>query len=276
MLDGVRMRRFRVVTWNLDHHPLDLKTRRGQATDLLKSLDADAICLQELPGEEGREDAQIIAARLGMKVAAEGSTGTYVLTRCPILRRVDFPFSFTDTGSATGALIEKEGQRFLVVSAHLAWGSGREAARLSQSIEMDRIIGEHASLEPFRTGGNQVVAVIGGDLNAEPTAASIRYLTGLGVENGFSTLWTDAWCRGEGLGITSSAKNPLAARTALSSSGIELVGDIPERRIDYILVRGYAYGRTGAPVYTKLFGTPDTDDIVVSDHYGLVSDLRIL
>ena len=270
------MRRFRVVTWNLDHHPLDLKTRREQATDVLNTLDADAICLQELPGEEGRSDAHLIAERLRMNVASEGSTGTYVLTRWPILRRVDFPFTFTDMGSATGALIEKEGQRFLIVSAHLAWGSGREAARLSQSMQMDRIIGEHASLEPFRTGGNQVVGVIGGDLNAEPTASSIRYLTGLGVENGSSTLWTDAWCRGEGQGITSSAKNPLAARTALSSSGIELVGDIPERRIDYILVRGYAYGRTGAPVYTKLFGTPEGDGSVVSDHYGLVSDLRML
>lgn len=211
-----------------------------------------------------------------MHVAAQGPTGTYVLTRWPTLRRVSFPFSYTETGSAAGALIEKEGQRFLVVSAHLAWGSGREAARLSQAMEMDRIIGEHASLEPFRTGGNQVVGVIGGDLNAEPAAASMRYLTGLGVENGISTLWTDAWCRGEGAGVTSSAKNPLAARTAMSSAGIEHVEDLPERRIDYLLVRGYAYGRTGAPVRTELFGTPEGDGCVVSDHYGLMTDLRMV
>ena len=269
------MKRFRVVTWNLDHHPLDLRSRREQAAEILNTLDADAICLQELPGDDGSEDAQMIAERLGMEVAAHGITGTFVLTRWPILHPVEFPFTFTETGSAAGALIEKDDQRFLVVSAHLAWGSGREAARLSQAIEMDKVISEHASLEPFRVGGNQVVGVIGGDLNSEPTAASIRYLTGLGVENGSSTLWTDAWCRGEGVGITSSAKNPLAARTAMSSAGIEHVGDIPERRIDYLLVRGYAYGRTGAPVHTALIGTPDADGVVVSDHYGLVTDLRM-
>jgi len=270
------MSHFRVATWNLDHHPLDLQARREKAAEVLLSLNADAICLQELPGEDGETAALAIGQKLQMKVAAQGSTGTYVLTRWPILRRVSFPFSYTEAGSATGALLEKAGQRFFVVSAHLAWGSGREAARLSQAIEMDRIISEHASLEPFRVGGNQVVGIIGGDLNAEPASASIRFLTGLGVENGISTLWTDSWCRGEGAGITSSAKNPLAARTAMTSAGIEHVSDIPERRIDYILVRGYAYGRTGAPTHTKLIGTPDDERSVISDHYGLVTDLRMV
>jgi endonuclease/exonuclease/phosphatase family metal-dependent hydrolase len=109
-------------------------------------------------------------------------------------------------------------------------------------------------------------AVLGGDLNSEPTAASVRWLTGLDVQDGRSTLWVDAWRFGPGAGCTSTASNPFSARTA-ASVGITDPEQLPDRRIDYLFSRGYAFGRTGAITEAELLG--DGPGKAFGDHYGV-------
>ena len=259
--------RLRVLSWNLDHHPERARERVAYAAEMIAALRPDVVCVQETAGPRLDE----LQKRTGLVVAAASERGEAVLTKLPVEDRITFRFAPDSWAGATGAVLDAGCHRIAVVSAHLQWGSGAEHHRLAQARVIDATIGKYASLEPFRENGNGVIGVLAGDLNAEPGSATIRYLTGLGVEAGSSTTWTDSWVRGSGDGVTSSGRNPLAGRTA-RTVGLDGEGEMPERRIDYILVRGYAYRRPGAPLATKLVGT-DAGERTASDHYGIITEL---
>jgi hypothetical protein len=75
----------------------------------------------------------------------------------------------------------------------------------------------------------------------------------------------DAWeVAGDGSpGLTWSNRNPLAA-TAL----------FPDRRFDYVLSAWPRRGGAGHPVRCERLGVRDPDAMQLSDHYGVVADLR--
>jgi endonuclease/exonuclease/phosphatase family metal-dependent hydrolase len=259
--------RLRLLSWNLDHHPEAQLERTRFAADTIRALQPDVVCVQETTGER----LELLSEFTGLAVASRSGRSEAVLSNHRVEQRFEIPFAPGARAGATGAVLDTGCHRYAVVSAHLTWGSGTEHLRLEQAITLDDTVDRYASLEPFRDGGNGVIGVLAGDLNAEPGAASIRYLTGLGVENGRSTTWTDAWVRGSGDGVSSSASNPLAVRTA-RVVGLDGEGVVPERRIDYIMVRGYAYRRPGAPLATRLIGVGDAER-TASDHYGIFTEL---
>jgi endonuclease/exonuclease/phosphatase family metal-dependent hydrolase len=109
--------------------------------------------------------------------------------------------------------------------------------------------------------------VLGGDLDAEPDAASLRFLTGKQSLEGLSVCYRDAWesrhpgSRGE----TFTPRNPLMAA---------MNWDWPFRQIDHILVRcGEHGGPTLGIAACELAFNRAIDGVWASDHFAVVADL---
>lgn len=170
-----------------------------------------------------------------------------------------------------GAVIQApSGRPVLVVSIHLPWGGQFEAVRLQWVQFLNEAIQQRLSLLP-----KDAVAVLAGDFNTTAESDTVRWLTGMSAHGDSGALWVDAWKRaGQGEGFTSvvGTDNESAIITA-KSVGITYPERIPPRRIDYILIHGWAYGQPGDPYSVRLLGTKPTEGIYPSDHYGLVADL---
>jgi endonuclease/exonuclease/phosphatase family metal-dependent hydrolase len=224
----------------------------------LKEIDADIICLQEC----SPEFASLIAQKLGLQFQSDANC-TAVLTRLEII--TSSHIELQGSTASTMTLLTPKGTNLLVVSAHFAWGGDKEGLRLSQA----RLIED--SIDKMQLP-NSLVTILTGDLNCVPQSATIRYLTGLDpLADNSSTLWVDAWAlRGKGDGSTVSPSNPKAAETA-RSVGISQPAMLPNRRIDYILLRGWIYGKAGCPVTAKVYGL-DFDKNWPSDHYAISAE----
>jgi endonuclease/exonuclease/phosphatase family metal-dependent hydrolase len=136
-----------------------------------------------------------------------------------------------------------------------SWAPSQEAARERETVAAARRVEE-------LVGDRHVV--LGGDLDAVPDAASIRFLRGLQGLDGFSVRYLDAWDAlhpGED-GHTFTTVNPLVMEEST-------VTREEPRRIDYLFVRCTDDGPTlEVRDSRRLFTDPPA-----SDHYGLVADL---
>jgi hypothetical protein len=264
----------RIATLNLDHSEDSKEVRLISAQKSIKDIKSDITCLQEVSLYNGISTAVILANSLDMNISVISPNGNAIISRYPITKSWVFDLGSTTFGScdAVLAIINSGCHQYLVVSTHLSWGSGLENERLLQSLDIDEHISHLAPHEPLRSTSEPIFGVLCGDLNAEPDSDTIRWLTGLAVVEGRSTLWVDAWKNSLGEGKTSTPDNMWAGRTA-SSVGISHPHLLPSRRIDYILARGFAYGRIGAPVNTWIFGNAADNNLIPSDHFGVATDL---
>ncbi len=110
--------------------------------------------------------------------------------------------------------------------------------------------------------------VLLGDLNADPRAASIRFLTGRQALAGASVRYEDAWeaVHPDEPGHTFSPRNPLVR-----------AGQMPlerGRRIDYVLIRSGSHGPLLDVADCRLIFDEPVDGIWASDHFGVLADLR--
>lgn len=266
-----------ILTLNIDSHPLDREKRIDDVSLLLITHKPDIVFLQETMSQDNLSDAsEYIANTANYNLSSRSGIGTSILSNFPVIES----FNTEITGaishpSATFAKFQIGQHQALTCSAHLSWGSGMEVERLQQAQQIDTVFARYGALEPFRKGGSGVLGFLGGDLNSLPDSATLRWLQGLSVENNLSTHWTDAWIRGSGPGITSDPNNPLAVRTALSGNlAIWPSAPLPSRRIDYLLSRGYAYGRPGAPLTATVLNTCPTTSFP-SDHYALLATFAL-
>lgn len=158
-----------------------------------------------------------------------------------------------------------------LISAHFAWGSHAEPQRLRQAEAIDNLAVAVPAEEPG-------IVLLAGDLNAEPDYRSIRYLHGkdLSADGLKSTLWTDAWVTAGSPGNEYTSKHSTNAqgRVTAFQVGISYPGFLPDRRIDYIMTRGWNYGREGSPVSFGLISSPH-EDATLSDHEGIYSDILL-
>ncbi len=272
----------KIATWNILYNPSanDHKKRTIEAAAYLDG--ADVILLQEVSRDNNYDAARALAEKLDMKVAAEAVTtdygdgrqhGTAILSRLPIFSGNAIKFSAGSYGEYCTAILESpEGRSLSVASAHLEWGGDRQQTRLAQVAEIDqemrlRLARIHAAT------GVLPITVIGGDFNTTPQADPIRFLTGDVVYNETSTLWLDAWdvAGGGKPGYTSLGDNPLSVRTA-TSVGILDTTLLPKRRIDYLMVHGWAYGKAGCPLDIQVIGENSLTGVYASDHNGLMGD----
>jgi hypothetical protein len=90
-------------------------------------------------------------------------------------------------------------------------------------------------------------------------------LTGQSATAAPGLVFYDAWeMAGDGTpGYTWSNLNPLAA-----------LGLYPDRRFDYVLSAWPRLGGLGHPVRCELLGAYPPGELQLSDHYGVVADLR--
>lgn len=260
---------FRVATLNLDHFDDDRSERLHAAAAEIRRHDSDVVLVQEVSTLDGVDTAGILAERGGYQVAVLTPGGNAILTR---LAHRDAGVVSLGHADAAAATVDAGCHQYLVVSTHLSWGSGRESVRLDEARRLESWVAERAPLDPQRSGDPGALhAVLGGDLNSEPDTVTLRWLRGLDVLEDNSTLWVDAWsAAGRGPGYTSTPENPYSARTA-AAVGITRPELLPDRRIDYLLTRGYAHGRAGAALHAEILGRGDRRSF--GDHYGVGATL---
>ena len=107
--------------------------------------------------------------------------------------------------------------------------------------------------------------IVCGDFNAGADSDEIRMLTGRSTTAVPGLVFYDAWeLAGDGTpGYTWSNRNPLAA-----------VAMYPDRRFDYVLSAWPRRGAVGHPLHCELLGVVPADQPQLSDHYGVLADLR--
>jgi endonuclease/exonuclease/phosphatase family metal-dependent hydrolase len=143
---------------------------------------------------------------------------------------------------------------------------GREGEREAEALALDTAVTDLAA-------GDSIPPILGGDFDATPEAASMRFLTGLQSLEGRSTLWWDAWAvAGDGSpGYTWSSDNPYVALLAAAIFG----QPVHHRRIDYILVGSPFRWRPRVVVRSCRVVLTETGGDAPSDHYGVMADLEL-
>jgi len=153
----------------------------------------------------------------------------------------------------------------LFIATTTSWRLNAEAARERQVVALSDLDARHRQTLP---------TIMAGDFNAAPDAASIRYLTGLQSLGGRGVHYHDAWAvAGDGHGYTWTIDNPLG------KAEIDMIVQQPNHRarIDYVFIGGGdAHPKTYCHIQsaTLAFDQP-TDELWVSDHFGVVVDLEI-
>jgi endonuclease/exonuclease/phosphatase family metal-dependent hydrolase len=286
MLDNIK-----IATWNLLYFDWDIQNRLDEAAAHL--LEADVVCLQEVRGSNVIHAGEALAHKLGMSVASnvkymqsenkapnfDKDVDVYscILSRFPALESGRIEYAEGKNRAAATVLLETPKSLLLVLSAHLDWGGENESVRLAQANSLN----EAVSIYKERIENvyeKDAIIVLAGDFNALPEAQSIRYLKGLAVENSLNpAFWLDAWEvadeKNDEIGATSSPRgNHLAHRVAETFClKPELV---PDRRIDYIFVNGWAYGSAGHVFSCDVIGKDKiVGETLASDHYGLLATI---
>lgn len=274
----------RLTTLNVNHDPAEVERRTGLLCDELGVLAPEILCLQELnfADDGGSNQLAAITAETGLAVVAGGPqtrskhgilTGNAILSSLPVLEAgtIDLGTPQAPLPAADYAVLAAAtGQSVIVVSAHLCWGGNKEGVRLAQMTAIDGRV--RALVERYR----DPVALLAGDFNSEPDSDTHRFLAGRGAgTNGGYTYWTDAFAAvgNPAEAVTVAGRNHWAQATA-RGVGIDFPELLPDRRIDFVYVYDWAYGRPGSPVAVRRSFTDTTRyGFPASDHYGLTADL---
>jgi endonuclease/exonuclease/phosphatase family metal-dependent hydrolase len=260
----------RVLTLNIWNRGGPWEERLATIRAGIAELEPDIIALQEVlrPMQgEGFDQAALIAEGFGYHVAYGAAFetggigfGNAALSRWPILRHQTFALPQLEAPEARCLVFAEIDAPFGALPffvTHLSWrfeeGNVREA-------QVKAITAHMHDLCPPGTGFPPIVA---GDFNASPDADEMRYMRGLCSLGGKRVYFADAFgLAGRGEGATFSPRNPFAS-------------DLPEpdRRIDYIFVRGDERGR-GEPISAHVSFDRPYRGVHASDHYGVSATLR--
>ena len=151
----------------------------------------------------------------------------------------------------------------LVVAHHTpSWPFPYEHEREQQAVLAARTLEKHI-------GGRDVHAVVLGDFDATPDAASMLFLRGRRAVDGLSVCYQDAWesVHPDDPGYTVERVNPLV-RAGEVSTGVT-------RKIDHILVRSGLPGPTLRVAHCQRVLDWPQGGVWASDHYGVLADLAL-
>jgi endonuclease/exonuclease/phosphatase family metal-dependent hydrolase len=262
----------RVATVNLFARHGDWERRRPVLRQRLRELDADVLALQEAVVDDDGDTArdllgdgyEIVHQQQGL--VGDGSHhGASVASRWPVLAVHEVDLHLTDRTrdySAGTVLVEVDSPvgRLVAGSHGNSWAWWAERERELQAVAVVRRIDELVGRQP-------VHVVLGGDFNAEPQTASMRFLTGRQSLEGVSTAYRDVWesVHGEAPGWTFDPRNPL---TAIDEPGLDR-----GRRVDCVLVRCGDHGPTLRIATAGLAVHEPLDGVHPSDHFGVYADL---
>lgn len=275
---------FTISTLNVLHSPYLHLERAERIAQRTAEVMPDIMCLQEVYFEDGTNSKtlDLLTENTNLKTVSTQPyylrndtrlSGTAILSSWPVIEAGHGrtpECDRTDYNSCYSVLESPSGRVVIVFSIHGAWGGHREDAREKQFLAID----EHADELSTKYSDREPITIIAGDFNTRPDSSTMRYLTGYASLNGKGSYWTDVWdVERNGPGYTSEPLTKLSIKTA-KNAGIHLPELLPSRRIDYILVKGWVYGKTGTPLSSALDYTEvDDDGYTVSDHYGVRADI---
>jgi endonuclease/exonuclease/phosphatase family metal-dependent hydrolase len=265
------MMELRVATLNIWNRFGSWEERLVAIRAGVDALAPDIVGLQEVlrlePGEgDGLDQAAAIAGGTGYHVAYGRATGerwgNAALSRWPIARTQVFDLPRGGTDEKRTLLFAEVGAPFGPIPffvTHLNWKFDEGHVRELQVCEIVRHIESLTRADTFP-------AILVGDFNAEPDADEIRFLRGLTSLGGSRRVhFQDAFAlAGDGSpGVTFSRRNPHAGPLRE-----------PDRRIDYVFVRGGDERSRGAPVEARVCFDEAVGGAFASDHFGVVATLR--
>jgi endonuclease/exonuclease/phosphatase family metal-dependent hydrolase len=273
-MDGAEPGRLRVLTLNLFAQHADWSARRAVLRAGLADLRPDVVALQEATVDEGYDSARDVLgddyelAHQTVGLVGDGQHhGASVASRWPItgVHEVDLHLTARTGEYSCGAVIAEVAApepfgRLLVVSHGPSWAWWAEHERERQAVAVVRRIEELLAERPGHV-------IVGGDFNAEPQAASMRFWTGRQSLDGASTAYRDCWesVHGDEPGWTFDPANPL---TATDEPGLDR-----GRRIDCLLVRCGDHGPTLAIDDCRRVLDAPANGVWPSDHYGVLAEL---
>ena len=258
----------RVVSWNVWGRYGDWEQRDAAVERVLAGVDPDVVCLVEAWSFGGETQPRRLARQLGHEhdlfVGAwqqdDWTSGLGLVSRWPISAHEHRVLEAPEGNNAGAALFAAiDGPRGLVqvFVVTLDYPLDASATRQGQVRQLAEFIG-HAARRRYPV-------VVCGDFNAAPDSDEMRMLTGRSQTATPGLVFYDAWeMAGDGgPGYTWSNRNPLAA-----------LGLYPDRRFDYVLSAWPRLGGAGHPTRCELLGVVPADRPQLSDHYGVLAELR--
>lgn len=262
------MRTFRAATLNIWHRSAPWEARLVAIREGMKTIRPDVIGMQEVLVYEGFDQGKLIADGLGYEVAWSMSSPNYgypvgnaILSRWPILetRSIALPNGGSDESRILlYALVDAPFGKLPFFTTHLNWKLHHGHIRQQQVRALAAAVAELCPL------GEGFPPVVVGDFNAGPDADEIRFMKGLTGLGGECVYYADSFeVAGDGtLGATFSKSNPYA----------EPLRE-PERRIDYVFVRGPDESQRGEPIECQVVFHRSHEGAFPSDHYGVVATI---
>jgi endonuclease/exonuclease/phosphatase family metal-dependent hydrolase len=266
------MDRLRILTLNIWNRQGPWEQRVAVIRRGLQELAPDIVGLQEVLRHDGsgEDQATEIARGLGYHVVYAPAVnvggglhlGNAVLSRHPIVEKREWQLPIElgeETRCLVHALVDTPCGQVPFFNTHLSWKLHQGALRQSQVQFIAERVQELAPIARDR-----FPPVLVGDFNAEPESDEIRFLRGWHALGGRTVYLADCFAIvGEGHGHTFSRRNHYAA----------LVHE-PNRRLDYVFVRGPDRQYRGEPIFCQVvFDKPDSDDTFASDHFGVYAEL---
>jgi endonuclease/exonuclease/phosphatase family metal-dependent hydrolase len=249
-------------------HGPDAEERESGIENVLAEADPDVVCLVEAWMFDGATQAARIADRLGFDHhhfvggwdVENWHSGSAFVSRWPMTEPAVRPLrgrGSSGFGNAAHVAVDGERGPIQLFLAVLDYPLDASALRQAQVRELARFIQD--------VGSRRDLTVVCGDFNAGPDSEEIRMLTGRSATAAPGLVFYDAWelAGNGGPGYTWSNLNPLAA-----------IGLYPDRRFDYVFSAWPRRGGIGHPVRCQLLGERPPDQLQLSDHYGVVADLR--
>jgi endonuclease/exonuclease/phosphatase family metal-dependent hydrolase len=266
----------RVITQNILGRQQDWTSRRPVLQAGFAELAPDVVLFQEaILTEDYDQVADLLGERYHVVHQAhrtktgEVGSGISIASRWPlgVEREIDLQIGARTADFPAGALVvdvrwDEDGPPLLVVNHKPSWATDLEYERESQAVRTARFVAEIVE----RTGQR---VVLGGDFDAMPDAASVRFWRGVQSLDGYSVSYRDAWelAHGPDPGATFvPSVNPLMEehwRTDL------------DRRIDYLFVR---CGRAGPQLRVTECERVFAGEVAGawgSDHFGLMAEFEV-
>jgi len=251
------MRTLRIVTLNIWNRGGPWEQRLSAIRAGLVDLDPDIVGLQEVlrpTTAEAPDQARQIADGLGYHVAYGAAFdgggfefGNAALSKYPVVRTEVFALPKLDAPFGKVP--------FFVT--HLSWRFSEGHVREAQVKTIAEHVKRLCPIEGFPP-------ILVGDFNATPEADEIRYLKGLCSLGGRSVYFADTFgIAGRGEGTTFTSRNPFA--TDLRE---------PDRRIDYIFVRGPDRQMRGEPMTARVVMDQVENGVFPTDHYGVLAEIK--
>jgi endonuclease/exonuclease/phosphatase family metal-dependent hydrolase len=262
----------RVVTFNvLGPANPGWDRRKEVSAAALRRLNPDVVALQEVPIGSAPEVVDTLLGPgyhvRGFAHTDEDGGGGALATRLPhrvvgeIDQRCTPRAQALPWASTLLVQVDAPEGRVLVAHHKPSWQFGAEYEREQQALAAARLVERHA--------GQADHAVVLGDFDATPDAASMRFWRGRQSLDARSVCYQDAWAtvHPDAPGFTFTAANPLVR-----------AGEMPAgeaRRIDYILIRAGEHGPTLQVSRCDLVLDRPVDGVWASDHFGVVADLTV-